>query len=94
MHQPQQLRCQTGRGWGYIEQIFQLGVLRLSIAGQYHAHAGAAALAKGHQHHTAQTHRILVLRQNSVGIQLIKMEGRIADGNAYRLGHSSNSFNA
>ena len=86
MHQPQQLRCQTGRGRGYIEQIFELGVLRLSIAGQYHTHAGAAALA--------QTHRILVLRQNSVGIQLIKMEGRIADGNAYRLGHSSNSFNA
>ena len=58
------------------------------------ARMGVAALAKGHQHHTAQTHRILVLRQNSVGIQLIKMEGRIADGNAYRFGHSSNSFNA
>ena len=94
MHQPQQLRGQAGRRRGYIEQIFQLGVLRLGIAGQHHAHAGAAALAKGHQHHAAQTHRILVLRQNSVGVQLIKMEGRIADGNAYRFGHSSNSFNA
>ena len=94
MHQPQQLRGQTGRGRSYIEQIFQLGVLRLGIAGQYHAHAGAAALAKGHQHHAAKAHRILMLRQNSVGIQLIKMEGCIADGNAYRLGHSSNSFNA
>ena len=94
MHQPQQLRGQAGRGRSHIEQIFQLGVLRFRIAGQYYAHAGAAAPAKGHQHHAAQTHRILVLRQNSVGIQLIKMEGRIADGNAYRLGHSSNSFNA
>ena len=24
----------------------------------------------------------------------LEMEGRIADGNAYRFGHSSNSFNA
>ena len=94
MHQPQQLRGQAGRSWGYVKQIFQLGVLRLGIACQYHAHAGAAALAKGHQHHAAKAHRILVLRQNGVGIQLIKMEGRIADGNAYRFGHSSNSFNA
>ena len=94
MHQPQQLRGQAGRGRGYIEQIFQLGVLRLGITGQHNAHTGAAALAEGYQHHAAQTHRILVLRQNGVGIKLIKMEGRIADGNAYRLGHSSNSFNA
>ena len=94
MHQPQQFRGQAGRGRSHVEQIFQLGVLRLGIAGQHHAHAGAAALAKWHQHHAAQTHRILVLRQNSVGIQLIKMEGRIADGNTYRFGHSSNSFNA
>ena len=69
-------------------------MLRLGIAGQYHTHAGAATLAEGYQYHAAQTHHILVLRQNGVGIQLIKMEGRIADGNAYRLGHSSNSFNA
>ena len=94
MHQPQQFRGQAGRGRGYIEQIFQLGVLRLGIAGQHNAHTGAAALAEGYQHHAAQTHRILVLRQNGVGIKLIKMEGRIADSNAYRFGHSSNSFNA
>ena len=94
MHQPQQLRGQAGRSRGYVKQIFQLGVLRLGIAGQYHTHAGAAAFAEGYQYHAAQTHHILVLRQNGVGIQLIKMEGRIADGNAYRFGHSSNSFNA
>ena len=33
-----------------------------------------------------------MLRQNGIGIEFIEMEGRIADGNAYRFGHSSSSF--
>ena len=41
---------QAGRSRGYVKQIFQLGVLRLGIAGQYHTHAGAATLAEGYQY--------------------------------------------
>ena len=87
VHQPQQLRGQTGRRRGYVEQELELGMFRLGVTGQHHPHAGAAAPAKGHQHHAAQTHLVLMLRQNGIGVQFIKMEGRVAYGNTHRFWH-------
>ena len=92
MHQTQQLRRQAGRSRGHIEKILQLCTFRFGITGQHHAHAGTAAPPKRHQHHAAQLYGVLLVRHDRVGIQLIKVEGRIADGNAYRFGHSSSSF--
>ena len=92
VHQTQQLRRQAGRSRGHVEKIFQLCTFRFGITGQHHTHAGAAAPAKGHQHHAAQLYGVLLVRHDRVGIQLIKVEGRIADGNTYRFGHSSSSF--
>ena len=59
VHQTQQLRRQTGRSRGHVEERFQLCTCRFGIAGQHHAHAGAAAPAKGHQHHAAQLYGVL-----------------------------------
>ena len=87
VHQPQQLRGQTGRRRGHVEQELELGMFRLGVTGQHHPHAGAAAPAKGHQHHAAQTHLVLMLRQNGIGVQFIKMEGRVAYGNTHRFWH-------
>ncbi len=36
VHQPQQLRGQTGRRRGHVEQELELGMFRLGVTGQHH----------------------------------------------------------
>ena len=91
MHQPQQLRRQTGGGGGHIEEELQLRAFRLFVTGQHHAHPGAAPPPEGHQHHAAQTDGILLVGHDRVGIQFIEVEGRIAHGDPDRFWHSGSS---
>ena len=43
-----------GRGRGHVEEVLELCVFRLFVAGQHHAHPGLAPPPEGHQHHAAE----------------------------------------
>ena len=88
MHQPQQLRRQAGRGRGHVEEVLELCVFRLFVAGQHHAHPGLAPPPERHQHHAAEADGLLLVGHDGVGIEFVEVEGRVAHGNAYRFWHS------
>ena len=80
MDQIDQIRGEAGFLRCGVKNGFEPRVrLELFPAFQHHGHAGLAARAERDKHHTARPDALCQFRRHQVGIQLVEMDGGIAD---------------